>query len=214
MSKTLTVAAAIQACKAAEETLVNLQKKEADIKQRVDAIREERDEKSFDAHTKGGAAQERVAHLSMELATLLAQQESVVAAIHQAQRNLQSAQVALAGAEQRAKAERVLVLVDKYEKMGLEAHRALQEAFTFLKATQDISAEIKRLGGHVPEWFTFAANLDRALATEKLKIMSPQLVRDLPPPAQRRGLAEVFTEIATGIRTRATATDGQKQEVA
>jgi chromosome segregation ATPase len=211
MSKALTVATAIQARNAADETLDGLQKKAADIKQRVDAIREERDEKSFDAHTKGGSAQERVSHLNRELTTLQAQTESISAAVQRAQRDLQSAETELARAEQRAKAEKILSLSDEYELAGAEAHKALQVAFSQLQRSQEIGTQIKALGGHVPEWFTFAGNLDRALAAEKLKIMPAQLIRDLPPPQHRHSLGETFAGIASSIRTKARAIIAAKE---
>jgi hypothetical protein len=157
---------------------------------------------SFEAHTAGGEARERLDNLNAQSIAAKQEARSIEIAIGEAQQRLAAAQSAETDSEQRSKASRALALLSAFEVRG----EALQESLDkFLAQYAELSNdfhELDKLGFAPTTHALVRVNMQRAVATA---LQFTDLRQEFLAPHERRSFGAVIAGWASNVRARAEA---------
>lgn len=155
---------------------------------------------SFDAHTAGGEARERLDSLNAQRVAAEQEARSIEIAVSEAKQRLQLAIAAETDSEEIAKAKRALALCSAFAARG----EALDQSLTkFLDDFRDLSADFNALSGlgYAPgSWPLVAVNMRNAMIA---RLMFTDLQIEHLPPNRRHSFEEVINGWASSICTRA-----------
>jgi hypothetical protein len=157
---------------------------------------------SFEAHTAGGEARERLDNLNAQ--SIAAEQEaaSLEIAIAEGKQRVAAAVAAETDAEQRSRATRALALLSAFEVRG----DALQELLDrFLAEYADLSNdfhELDKLGFAPTTHGLVRVNMQRAVATA---LQFTDLRQEFLAPHERRTFGAVISDWSANVRARAEA---------
>jgi hypothetical protein len=157
---------------------------------------------SFEAHTAGGEARERLDNLNSQAVAAAREAESLAAAIGEARVRLQAAVAAETDAAERAKATRALALLDGFAARGESLQQSLDK---FLAQYAELSSdfhELDKLGYPPTTWALVKVNMQAAVATS---LQFTDLRQEFLAPHARRTFGAVIAAWAAHVRMRAEA---------
>jgi hypothetical protein len=184
----------------AQKVLSDLESKLADTRQWQLEIETASKNVSFEAHTAGGEARERLDNLTSQAVGAAREAESLGAAISEAKLRLAAAVAAETDAAEQDKARMALGLVSGFLARG----RALDEKLTaFIEEYQALRGDfhdLERTGYPPSSWSLVEINLKNAVAS---RLMGTPMQTDFLPPAKRHTFEEVITGWGNSVRMRA-----------
>jgi hypothetical protein len=186
----------------ARKTLNDLETKLGDNKAWQIEIEETIKSVSFEAHTAGGEARERLDNLNSQAVAAAREAESLAAAIGEARVRLQAAQAAELDEQERAKATRALALLDGFAARGESLQQSLDK---FLAQYAELSSdfhELDKLGYAPTTWSLVKINMQAAVATS---LQFTDLRQEFLAPHARRTFGAVISAWASHVRMSAEA---------
>jgi hypothetical protein len=186
----------------ARKTVFDLETKLADTRQWQLEIETASKNVSFEAHTAGGEARERLDNLTSQAVAAAREAESLGAAISEAKLRLQAAQAAELDEQERAKATRALALLDGFTARGEALQQSLDK---FLAQYSELSIDfhaLDQLGYPPTTWALVKVNMQAAVATS---LQFTDLRQEFLAPHARRTFGAVIAAWAAHVRMRAEA---------
>jgi hypothetical protein len=186
----------------AQKVLSDLQTKLADNKAWQLEIETAAKSVSFEAHTAGGEARERLDSLNNQRIAAEQEARSIEIATAEGKQRLAAAQAAETDAEQRSKATRALALLAAFEVRG-EALQNLLDKFLaeYAELSNDFH-ELDKLGYAPTTHMLVKVNMQRAVATA---LQFTDLRQKFLAPHERRTFGAVIAGWASNCRARIQA---------
>jgi hypothetical protein len=186
----------------AKKTLDSLEYKLSGARQRLNETKAMAAEVSYDAHTQGGEAAERLNRLKSDETMWTQEIASLEAAVATAKKHVTHANAAETDAAERVNATKALGLLDDFAKRGAELDARLQG---FIDEYGDLCSDFRKLEalGFAPATLPLIhSNMKRAVAT---KLMFSDLQSEFLAPHDRRDFVSVIEGWASNVRGRITA---------
>jgi hypothetical protein len=157
---------------------------------------------SFDAHTAGGGARNKLDELQDQARAAEQDIASIEIAIVEARKRLSAAQAGERDEAEQAKATRALALLSAFERRGESLDRGFAKILAdYAELTRDFH-ELERLGFAPTSFELVKVNMQRAAAA---KLQFSDLRQEFLAPADRHSFASVITAWAQNVRGRCEA---------